>query len=126
VKGEGVRGEGGRVGGSRCRKGGKGERPRIPGRYPALPGGKAGNTVLSWVVKAPGVARTGLSGGLSRFARKTVKNRLQGVFLPCAPGMGSNLAVKVRYTLGSRKWRTFGPKLNGVSGGTPFPTRGGI
>jgi hypothetical protein len=24
--------------------------------------------------------------------------------------MGSNSAVKVRYTLGSRKWRTFGPK----------------
>jgi hypothetical protein len=29
------------------------------------------------------------------------------------PGRGSNLAVKVRYTLGSRKWRTFGPKPNG-------------
>jgi hypothetical protein len=28
-------------------------------------------------------------------------------------GMGSNSAVKVRYTLGSRKRRTFGPKLNG-------------
>jgi hypothetical protein len=24
-----------------------------------------------------------------------------------APSMGSNLAVKVRYTLGSRKWRIF-------------------
>jgi hypothetical protein len=27
--------------------------------------------------------------------------------------MGSNLAVKVRYALGSRKRRTFGPKPNG-------------
>jgi hypothetical protein len=27
--------------------------------------------------------------------------------------MGSNSAVKVRYTLGSREWRTKGPKPNG-------------
>jgi hypothetical protein len=39
------------------------------------------------------------------------------------PSMSSNLAVKVRYALGSRKRRTKGPNPNArVSAGTSFPT----